>query len=199
MIPPKIDGEPRSYTYILDFNAYNTDDVRAILIDGDITVDVHPKDSRIEVVTSDMPIGYVDNPGLAKMLSDFIRRGEPYFAVLRYPGNKIVLAFYRDRRKGQEQREQTVSALTRYKSSETQDSISCLSKGDELKLESDYDNNGNEFVTVESDVGIIGRLPKKIAERVSYNQPYGVFFEKYEEIETDDFETIYKPYIRIYW
>lgn len=192
-------GEPRSYQYLLDFVAYNPQDVEALLSDGDIIVDARPKEGQIEIVASDMPIGYVDKPGLAKMLSDFIRREEPYFAVLRYPGDKMVLAFYRDRRKGQEQREQTVSTLTRYKSSEAQDNISFLSEGDELQLESDYDNNGNEFVAVESDAGIIGRLPKKIAERVSYDQPYGVFFEKYEEVETDDFETIYKPYVRIYW
>lgn len=126
-----------------------------------------------------------------------MHNGDPYLAVLRAPGDKVSFAFYKDKRKGNEYREQTVTTLTGFKSKAKQQTISLLEKGDELELEEDFNHEGSVIVSYIGDP--IGNLPKKTADKFLQDGVYAAFFEKSEEIESSDCEMIEKPSIRIYW
>lgn len=133
-----------------------------------------------------------------EMLDDWIRRGDPYKALLNKltaEGNlTIFLAFYRDRRKGQEWREQSVVTLTGYKSEEVQDYLFGYEQGEPLELEESHEKEGR--IDVVKNGFRLGSLPAKIAKRCEDADPYGIFVES---IDLDDDGEYYVPTVRLFW
>ena len=107
----------------------------------------------------------------------------------------IMIAFYRDRRKGQEWRKQSVVALTAYRSEDVQMDLESVNPGDPVEFEDEFDG-----VSVTCCGAVIGKLPKSYCEKVLESSYYGAFVEEVEEVEKEsDFTTFLKPTIRIYW
>lgn len=197
-LPTKKDGHPIQYAYVLDIDpADGVDLFDDIIQDTEKFVIPSPAGNEIILIYEDKLIGKISNPEKAKMLSDWIKKGFPYDAILRADGKTINLRFYRDKRTGNEYREQTVIAWTSYKSQAKQDALSFLEPGDALDLEENYGREDAVDVLYDG-LEKIGSLPKKIAHRVLEEGAYGAFYEKSESQDTDDGEII-KPYIRIYW
>ena len=139
-----------------------------------------------------------------QMVKDWIKNKEPLLIYLdRLAVNNdtvqkatVFMAFYRDRRKNQEWRQQSVVTLTKYKNDDAQSAMRNLEPGDPLDLEDDI---LDDSICISGLDGQIGYLPKKYAEKINEDGCFGVFIEKIEEIETDTFDLIYKPVVRIYW
>lgn len=135
------------------------------------------------------------------MVKDWLKRGDPYFLCVQSlmddgtPTCTALLVFYRDRRKGQEHREQTVVSLVGYKSDEVQNNICLLHEGEELEIEEDDEE---EQMNVTVDGLFLGRLPAKIVKRYEEDDVYGVFFEGTEDEETSK-GNVDKPLVRIIW
>ena len=139
--------------------------------------------------------------GREDMLRDWISRDDP-FVINHHRANdsegyNVEVAFYRDKRKNNEWREQSVVALTGFKSKSKQETIECISPGRQLDPEDDFDDH----VDICCDGDKIGRLPAKIAKRIIEEGCYGVFYEMSEEIDSgnDYGDIICKPYVRIFW
>ena len=71
-----------------------------------------------------------------------------------------------------------------------------MEDGEELDIEEDYDNNGNDIVIVMGQGDEIGRLPKKQANRIISEGFAGCFLD---HIETDVEKDKYIPFVDIYW
>ena len=129
------------------------------------------------------------------MLRDWLKRGDPfllYFENLSKENGCLGrIAFYRDKRKGNEWREQTVVSLVSYKSGEKQEVLESLQEGDEVQIEEEDDDN----VSITSDDQMIGKLPKKYARRCVEEGAHSAFIEKLEYDEVGKMQ----PFIRIYW
>lgn len=195
--PGQKDGHPLQYSYNRPFTKIPGIDIRAdVLVDREREVDVQANGDLIELVFNGKVIGTISDSSKAQMVSDWKRKGFPCSAIVLRSCVEVVLRFYRDKRIGNEQRQQDVFALTAYKSSSKQDTILCLSPGDELDLEEDWEHEDSVIV-----LGIgepIGKLPKKYATKYLNEGAYCVYFEKYEEVD-DEYNYIVKPFIRIYW
>ena len=171
-IPYKKDGAPLAYKYNVSFSLSDVgiSDIfknQPQLIAKQIDQDIH-------LFSGDIDLGVLIER--ADMVSDWLRRGDPYLAVVNQVINEschITLAFYRDKQKQYEGREQTVTALTGYKAEQKQDTITCLTAGD-----------------------VIGSLPKKYAVRFIKEGAALIIFDHYDEDE-DTF--IAKPFVKIYW
>lgn len=197
-LPERIDGAPLVYQY---------PDVMTKLLNEDILYEAADKgqwEFDVQKVGDDYHLFILDTDAAIlrdkrreEMLDDWIRRDDPYKALL----NKltadgtltIFLAFYRDRRKGQEYREQSVVTLTGYKSEEVQDILLGYGEGDPLELEESDEKEGR--IDVVKDGFRLGSLPAKIAKRCEDADPY-VFVES---VELDDDGKYYVPTVRIYW
>ena len=195
--PGQKDGHPLQYSYNRPFTKIPGIDIRAdVLVDREREVDVQANGDLIELVFNGKVIGTISDSSKAQMVSDWKRKGFPCSAIVLRSCVEVVLRFYRDKRIGNEHRQQNVFALTAYKSDDKQDTILCLSPGDELDLEEDWDHEDSVIV-----LGIgepIGKLPKKYATKYLNEGAYCVYFEKYEEVD-DEYNYIVKPFIRIYW
>ena len=195
--PGQKDGHPLQYSYNRPFTKIPGIDIRAdVLVDREREVDVQANGDLIELVFNGKVIGTISDSSKAQMVSDWKRKGFPCSAIVLRSCVEVVLRFYRDKRIGNEHRQQNVFALTAYKSDDKQDTILCLSPSDELDLEEDWDHEDSVIV-----LGIgepIGKLPKKYATKYLNEGAYCVYFEKYEEVD-DEYNYIVKPFIRIYW
>ena len=196
--PTKKNGHPIQYAYAFDITpAPGIDIINDIIDDSEKFLIPEPMGDEISLTYNGVIVGSIKNPEKAVMLNDWIKKGFPYDAILRADGKTVNLRFYRDKRIGNEYREQTVVAITGYKSGSKQDSISFLEPGDEVDLGENYEREDTVDVLIDG-IDKIGALPKKIATRVIEEGAYAAFYEKGEAQETDD-GTIIKPYIRIYW
>ena len=128
-----------------------------------------------------------------KKEGDFKKKGLPCHALLLSNGEEVNLRFYKDKRFGNEYREQTVCKLTGCKSESKQETISFMDIGDEVDLEEDYDHDDAVIASYQGDP--IGKLPKKVALRFLQEEAYAAYLEKLEQ--DDEFRDI--PHIRIYW
>lgn len=195
--PGQKDGHPLQYSYNRPFTKIPDIDICAdVLVDREREVDVQANGDLIELVFNGKVIGTISDSSKAQMVSDWKRKGFPCSAIVLRSCVEVVLRFYRDKRIGNEHRQQNVFALTAYKSDAKQDTILCLSPGDELDLEEDWDHEDSVIV-----LGIgepIGKLPKKYATKYLNEGAYCAYFEKYEEVD-DEYNYIVKPFIRIYW
>lgn len=105
----------------------------------------------------------------------------------------MSLRFYEDKRIRNAWREQDVFALVNFKGEEAQDMIGLLHEGEQLDYEKDYDLTDDQTVCVLSCGTVIGKFPKKYAEKASEKDIVFIFVEK---VEYDEF---YKPYVRVFW
>lgn len=197
--PESLNGEPLQHVYAMEYTPSGNVDYMRIYNCEEKEVEARPGENAIELWYQGEMFGIISDDKKLAMLRDWIKRGNPYMAILRNPGNIVALAFYRDKRRDNDWREQTVTALTAYKSSDKQDVISCLAIGEEVQLDEDYNNNGDLIVIVSASNGDIGMLPKSIVNKIQGQTPYGAFVERIEETLNDAYDTVYKPYIRIYW
>lgn len=194
IIPSKKDGAPMAYKYSVSFLLTNEDALVMSMANKEYFLTAKEIDGSFHLFSGDTDIGVLLQR--EEMMRDWIKRDDPYLiCVEKISGDSDMctafLAFYKDKRKGNDWREQSVVALTSYKSEEKQENIMFLEEGEELSLEDDLDDH----VVVYSGGLEIGKLPAKYARRFLEDGAYAVFFERTEE--TDDWKE--KPYVRIYW
>ncbi len=194
--PVHKDGHPIRYAYVLPFIAAESVNVaQDVLGDIEKEVNVQSEGDRIALLYNGMVFGYIENANKAEMVSDWQRKQLPCSAILLRSGDKVNLRFYHDKRIGAEYREQTIHKLTGCKSDKKQESIWCMSVGDELSLEEDFDHEGSVLVFCCATGDAIGKLPKKVAERFLQEGAYAAYIETLD----DDEEGRTIPSIRIYW
>lgn len=194
--PEKVDGHPLQYEYERSFIPEAGVNIVADILDGEERlIDARPTEKTIELSLDGKVFGIIHDDKKAEMLSDWNRKGFPCQVVLLDTGASVNIRFYRDKRIGNEFREQTVVRLTKYKDDYAQQVIELLDPGDELKLEEISDDDDNDIVEVLSSDEYIGQLPAKATARYLEEGAYGAFFEKGQE--NDD--GIIIPYVRIYW
>ena len=195
-LPSRIDGHPIQYAYIENIDPQTGIDITQDILDGEErVVEIHSSSENIELLWNGKVFGIIHDPKKAEMVSDWQRKGLPCHAVLLSNGDQVNLRFYRDKRIGNEFREQTIVALSSYKSAAKQEVIEFLENGDELQLEENYDKDDAVDVIPRHDLDKIGSLPKNIAAKYLQEGAFGAFYEYGEE----DDEGIITPYIRIYW
>lgn len=197
VFPTKKNGHPIAYAYALPFTSFSTVNIETdILKDCEKFVSAIPEERGICLSYNGVPFGIITDMKKSEMLSDWCKKNLPFDAILRADGKTINLRFYKDKRMGNEFREQTVVSLTGFRGSEKQEMIELIEPGEEIILEENYDKE--DAVDAFYQGVKIGSLPKKIALRFLDEGAYGTFYEKSEELENDD-EIILKPIIRIYW
>lgn len=199
-----VQGYPLAYNCVLDFTPAEGVNISQLLGGKDLEATVRSAQEWIEYIVDDAIVGRTHNADKARMVSDFERNGEPCLAYIIPSGDKVNLRFYRDRRKGQEWREQEVVELVSYKSRECQENIYYLTNGDPLELDED-DKPG----LVLWHGTPIGKLPAKTFKRASEDDYYGIFFEGYEtvDLEYDPLDEHwedkpteqYVPSVRVIW
>lgn len=196
VIPFKMDGAMMVHHYEIDMPDANltvaldaAEGKRWYLTAADV-------DGSIHMFSGDADLGVL--PEQEEMMKDWLRREDPYLGVLKHvnseTGCAIRLVFYRDVKKQYGYLEQSVVALTSYKSEEKQGIILNLIEDEEVGLEEDYEKE--DRVAVYSVVGDIGNLPKKFARRYIEEGAAYVAFDHYEE-DSDYYN--FKPFVRIYW
>lgn len=196
-------GKHLSYEYIADFTPVNLGAVRRLIEDTTLQTNHQFKwelgDGKVKLLYGGEYAG--DLYFKFDMFSDYARRGDPVVVYLKKADDmageyEVEIAFFRDKEKQYQYREQTVVALTAYKSDDCQDIISSLEHGEEIKIEFDWDNE--RYIAVYGDR--IGNIPSKIAKKLDEQEPVYVIFEKAIAVEErEDYTDIYEPYIRIYW
>lgn len=197
-IPEWKDGVERKYYYSVKIQVTDLETLTKRAQEKEFLLNVKDIDGAIHVLSNGDDIGILLDR--TDMVQDWLKRGDPYFFCIEhvYPDEPEkeatgVLAFYRDKRKGQDWREQTVVSLTAYKADDKQAAICFCKEGEELELEEDYEHE--DAVIVLASGSEIGKLPKKYAVKYLEEDAYGVFFEK---TETDN-DYNEKPYVRIIW
>lgn len=191
--PAKIDGAPLAYQYTVQIEATDRDAAysaaeaeRWDLTAREIGEDVH-------IFAGDADVGVLRER--EKMMRDWLRKSNPYRMYIENIGEtdfRARLLFYLDRRKGQDDREQSVVPLTRWSDADAQAALIGAEIGDELELDEAARDN---VVQVFCDGAPIGQLPPAILRRLQTESPYGVWLDALEE--TDDYKI--KPVVRIYW
>lgn len=200
VIPVRKDGASLAYNYSVPFLLTNRDAALLSASKKEWYLTPEEVDGEIHLFSSGVDIGKLLER--EDMMRDWMKRNDPYIICIeKIKGDSdtcsAYIAFYKDKRKGNEWREQTVVALTAYKSEDTQFMIGLLEGGEELEAEEDFE----EHVIITSDGGEIGRLPAKYAKRYMEDGAYAIFYEGSEQIEknTADFDYVEKPFVRIYW
>lgn len=197
VIPERKDGAPLQYTYTVKISLLNEAALRTHHENKNWYFTPKDIDGKIHLFLGDDDIATLSQR--EDMLRDWIKRNDPYIICFKNLSEKdgatAFIAFYRDKRKGNEWREQTVVALLSYKSTEKQDIIETLKEGDEVTL---VDVGTGVEVWVDHEP--IGKLPSKHAKRYIEEDAYGAFYEKFEYDEGDsNLNFKQQPYIRIFW
>lgn len=184
------------YKYEKEIVGVDSGSVKRVLGNAEKVVDVRSGGGKIELQFNGETFAYVPDGGkLLEMVEDYEKRDDPVNAVLLADGRHINLRFYRDLRKGAENREQEVFKLSAYGSSDAQDAIACVGPGDEVSA--DEDNGWKVFRAFSTEC--IGKLPSKIARRAEEEGAYALYYERTDEEINDNCETVFVPYVRIYW
>ncbi len=192
-----------SYNYISDFTPVNLEAIHALVSDCSPQTNHQFKwelcDNKVKLMYGGVHAG--DLYFKHDMFSDYAKRGDPVVVYLNEADDatgdyKVEIAFFRDKKKQYKYRDQTVVALTAYKSDDCQDIISAMEYGDEIEIE--RDDEKEEYIAVYGER--IGNIPSKIIKRLEEQEPVYVIFEKAIAVaQREDYTDIYEPYIRIYW
>lgn len=193
IIPDRIGSAFRKYYYSdIAFNPFPTAEQLALEMQqtNDWSLEAVKAGGGISLNYHGRPLGVLDNADKAKMMSDWIERGEPFLVFLSHYGEKntVGIAFYLDEQSRLNYRESTVSKLTRYAGEDAQFSLSLMSDGEPL----DFDEEDDGVVAISD----IGYLPKSVAARYNQEGAAGVFID---HIDYDDEKDKYIPYVKIYW
>lgn len=162
---------------------------------GDFSVSAEEKDGKILLYYHQNQYALINDIKTEEMIKDWMKNAEPFLIYANSP-NTVYVALYRDKRLKLANHEHDVIKLTAFSSNSKQETISFLEEGEELDLEEDYDNNGNDIVMVFGQGEEIGRLPKKHAAKVITEGAAGCFLH---HIETDVEKDKYIPFVEIYW
>jgi len=196
IIPSKIDSIPIAYrrfkTAIISQNASIYENMQK---SGNFSVSAEERNGKILLYYHGEFYAIVNDEQTEAMIKDWIRNKEPFLIYANSP-DTVYVALYRDKRKKMAGREHEVVKLTAFSSNAKQETISFLEDGEELDIEEDYDNNGNDIVIVMGQGDEIGRLPKKQANRIISEGFAGCFLD---HIETDVEKDKYIPFVDIYW
>lgn len=149
---------------------------------------------HFNLILGDTPVAALPEKH-TRMLHDWKRRGRIYriyVTVTSEENETCVIAFYMDKKKEYANREQTVEKLVSFKSRSAQSAIECMEPGDELSIEDGevYDVNSGE---------LIGKLTSKAYKKLEDEGGKAAFLERIDVEETEDYESILIPFIRIYW
>ena len=193
VIPDRIGSAFRKYYYSdIAFNPFPTAEQLALEMQqtNDWSLEAVKSGGGISLNYHGRPLGVLDNADKAKMVSDWIERGDPFLVFLSHYGEKntVGIAFYLDEQSRLRYRESTVSKLTRYAGEDAQFSLSLMSDGEPL----DFDEEDDGVVAISD----IGYLPKSVAARYNQEGAAGVFID---HIDYDDEKDKYIPYVKIYW
>lgn len=126
----------------------------------------NPHDSKaIQIWSDNQWLGFVHRGTLQDMLHDFLKQGNPVFAMVDavLPDEKRVtyaLGFYREPRPKYRGEALGIGRLTASASAAAQDYISLCEEGDEVSV--DYDSDKDRYEVFSMDY--IGSLPKKLEE-----------------------------------
>lgn len=202
--PHFVDGATRAYRYEFEFIPTNSDILDALpMTPFTRSYELTPSTAAGEVTLylCGEPVGRTTFK--ADMFSDWLKRGDPmriFLLSVDAKSEKCTAAvdFYRDRRKSDGWREQTVSALINFRGQAKQEAISFLSEGEELDFD-DFDEDSNR-ISIECQGEAIGNLPAPLVKRHREEGITFIVFERSEVIETtDDGDDIEKPFVRIFW
>ena len=157
-------------------------------------------DDEVWLTAKGKPIMQLASKRRSDMLSDWIKRGDPYKIYLANIHTEtkevqVFIAFYRSIESMMKGRESQTVKLTSYSSEEKQEAIAFLNENDELDIEVDYTDDGDEVYNVVSMGEPIGKLPKKIVRRLEEEDFSKCFVDHIDFDENDR----YVPYIKIYW
>lgn len=200
VVPSWKDGCKKQYSYTVKLHLTNKAKLVEQAMAKEFMLEPVLVGNEVHVLSGGADVGILLER--CDMVKDWLKRGDPYFLCVQSLMDDdtstctALLVFYRDRRKGQEHREQTVVSLVGYKSAEVQNNICLLHEGEELKIEEGDEREGQMNVTV--DGLFLGRLPTKIVKRYEEDDVYGVFFEGTEDEETSK-GNVDKPLVRIIW
>lgn len=196
IIPSKVDSIPIAYRrYQTGIVSQQLSIYEQMQKNGDFSVSAEEKDGKILLYYHQNQYALINDAKTEEMIKDWIRNKEP-FLIYANSTDTVYVALYRDKRKKMADREHEVVKLTAFSSNAKQETISFLEDGEELDIEEDYDNNGNDIVIVMRKGDEIGRLPKKQANRIKSEGFAGCFLD---HIETDVEKDKYIPFVDIYW
>lgn len=196
IIPFKVDNIPIAYRrFKTNIISQNTLIYEKMQKSGDFSILAEEKNGKILLYYYEEFYAIVNDEQTEAMIKDWIRNKEP-FLIYANSSDTVYVAFYRDKRKKMADREHEVVKLTAFSSNAKQETISFLEDGEELNIEEDYDNNGNDIVIVMGQGDEIGRLPKKQANRIISEGFAGCFLN---HIEIDVEKDKYIPFVDIYW
>ena len=192
--PFTVNGANLRYAYDMEITPVSSRSVVAALGKEEKIVDVSIENGIISLSHGGTQFATINAPDKCKMVSDYIKRGDPVNAVLRANGT-VNLRFYRDMRIGAKSSE--LVTLTGYNTKACQDVIESASVGDELGCYED----GNKIVVCEyfCQDNSLGKMPSKIVKRAEDEDIRAVYLEEVQKEIDDDYETKYIPIVRIYW
>lgn len=192
--PFTVNGANLRYAYDMEITPASPRSVAAALGNEEKVVDVAVNNGKIELSHNGTVFGTISDATKCRMVSDFIKRGDPVNAILREDGT-ISLRFYRDMRNGAKESE--VVTLTAYKSKACQEVIEYISAGAELGCLED----GGKLLVCEyfTHDNVLGKLPPKIAKRAEDEDIRAIYYEETQEEINDNYETVYIPVVRVYW
>lgn len=206
LVPPSIDDKTQAYRYLHPLNVLDFDLLVTVFEEREYMLEIEQENGFTYAIIRGQRLGYISEH--FDMIADFIQRGDPIkFFLKEYEEGKeciVKIVFYKDKAAPHKWREQTVVPLVSYKSSEFQDFACCAYSKEEVTFRKYYGRNNSLTFIVLNDGYEIGKVPKKIANRIeSDGYSYAEIEEVIEEEDEDDYdgdsETIYHPVIRIYW
>lgn len=168
-VPAVIDGQKCAYQYtkidIVLADGINLDSIFAQRIQFDASR------GPVALIVGNQYVGTVGNRKLAEMVSDWLRRGEPVFAVVSSIDDELYTAafdlyLYRDELKYLLRRfpDAKPYKLTGNRRGEFQDNIGYCERGEECSIEYDIDKEKYLVSTGASDIGYLPSSAAKIAE-----------------------------------
>lgn len=167
-VPGMIDGQKCAYQYtkvpVALASGINLESVFAQRIQFDLSR------GNVALIVNNQFIGTIGNAKLSEMVSDWLRRGEPVFAVLTsYDDEKYTAAFdlylYRDELKYLLRRYPDAKRykLAGNRRGDMQDHICHCERGEECEIEYDYDKE-KYLVSAGFEIGYLPAAAAKVVE-----------------------------------